>query len=285
MSALLALVSSLCWGTADFLGGTTTRRLPSALVVLLSQSFGLIYIVGVAVIARSWGDPTGYWPWAVLASCAGVSGLVAFYQALAIGTMGVVAPIAGLAGLVPLAAGLLAGERFGSVAAVGAAAILLGVVLASGPELHSDAGAKPLALAILAAVLFGVSLLGIARGSDYSPVMTMVGMRVTAVFVLCLALLIMSARHRAQPRSRETSAQVRAAAPALIAIGILDVSANLTYGLSAASGLLVATAVLGSLYPVATALLAAVVHHERLRAIQYVGVAFAVAGLALVSLG
>ncbi len=285
MSALLALVSSLCWGTADFLGGTTTRRLPSTLVVLLSQSVGLIYIVGVAVIAHSWGDPTGYWPWAVLASCAGVTGLVAFYRALAIGTMGVVAPIAGLAGLIPLAAGLLAGERFGAIAAVGATAILLGVVLASGPELASDAGAKPLALAVLAAVLFGVSLLGIARGSEYSAVMTMVGMRVTAVLVLCLALVVVRARDRAEPRSGGTPALVRSATPALIAIGILDVSANLTYGLSAANGLLVATAVLGSLYPVATALLAAVVHHERLRIIQYVGVVFAIAGLALVSLG
>ena len=282
MSALLALLSSLCWGTADFLGGTATRRLPAAVVVFTSQFFGLLFILAVAVATDAWGAPPGYWVWAVIASLAGVFGLVSFYRALAIGTMGVVAPIAGLAGLIPLTVGLLAGERFGLVAGLGAVAILVGVLLASGPELSTGAGGRPLALAVLAAVLFGISLLGIARGSAYSPVMTMVGMRITAVVVLSATLLVLRARgglpHQLRPVLRPT-------VPALVAIGVLDVTANLTYGMSAVGGLLVVTAVLGSLYPVATALLAAIVHHERLRAIQYLGVAFAVTGLALVSLG
>jgi len=73
--------------------------------------------------------------------------------------------------------------------------------------------------------------------------------------------------------------------PLIAAIGLLDVGANLTYGLSADLGPLVVVAVLGSLYPVVTAVLAAVVLRERLRGIQYAGVAAAIGGLMLLTLG
>ena len=136
------------------------------------------------------GRPDRLLAWAVLASCAGVSGLVAFYQALAIGTMGVVAPIAGLAGLVRWPRACWQGSASDRSPRWVRAAILLGVVPPVVPNCTRTPGETTRAPAILAAVLFGVSLLGIARGSRLLPVMTMVGMRITAVLVLCLALLI-----------------------------------------------------------------------------------------------
>ncbi|MFI0433119.1 MAG: EamA family transporter [Candidatus Nanopelagicales bacterium] len=277
MTAVLALLSSLLWGSADFLGGLNSKRLPSLLVVALSQTAGLIAVTLVALVVGAWHAPTGYLPWAVLASLSGASGLVVFYKALATGSMGVVAPISGLSGLVPLAAGLLAGESFSTYQALGALAIGAGVVLASGPELKADTGWKPLALAVLAALLFGISMLAIARGSEYSALMTMTGMRVVSVSIVGLAALI------GYRRGAFGRPNLRPYLPAIIALGILDVGANVAFGMAADEGPLVVASVLGSLYPVVTAVLAATFLHERLRLIQYAGVAAAIAGLMVVT--
>ena len=119
MAALLALLSSLLWGGADFLGGTVSRRLPALLVVGASQFAGLLAITLVAVASGELDAPTGYLPWAVAAGIAGLIGLVAFYSALAMGTMGVVSPIAALGvtsvvGTAIAVYGLLGRDRKGS---------------------------------------------------------------------------------------------------------------------------------------------------------------------------
>lgn len=279
MAALLALASSLMWGTSDFLGGVLSKRLPSVVVVAITQTVGLVTVSLLALITGAWRDPTGYLPWAVLASLSGGSGMVLFYRALATGTMGVVAPISAMAGLIPVTAGLLGGERFTPVTATGAVLIGVGVLLASAPELRAEAGWRPLALASTAAVLFGISLLAIAEGSQYSTLMTMTGMRVVSVTILGLIVLVLLRRGAVRvsiPRS---------IAPILVVAGIFDVMANVAFGAAANAGTLVITAVLGSLYPVVTALLAAAILHERLRGIQYLGVAAALSGLLLVTTG
>lgn len=277
MAAILALLSSLSWGTADFLGGFATRKLPSIVVVATSQAFGLVTMLIVTVVVRGWEHPAGYVGWGILASISGFTGLIAFYKALSTGAMGVVSPISGLAGLVPLAAGLLAGERLAPIAAIGACTIFAGIVLASGPELSQGAGTKPLLLATAAGGLFGVSLLAIARGSQFSPVMTMTTMRITSVTVLSIVLALLWRRRGF------SFAAVRPALPLMALIGALDVLANLAYGQAAAVGSLVIVAVLGSIYPVVTAILAAVVLRERLKPVQYVGCGVAVLGLMLLA--
>ena len=151
------------------------------------------------------------------------------------------------------------------------------MILASGPELHADAGWRPLALAVVAAVLFGITLLAIGYGSQYSATMTMTGMRVAQLIVFApLAWLLV--RRQQIPIER-----IKPAAGVVVAIGLLDVGANVSYGMAAGLGPLVVVAVLGSLYPVITAVLAAMVLGERLRGIQYLGVAAAVGGLALMT--
>lgn len=278
MAAFLALLSSLSWGSADFLGGIASKRLPSLIVVGLSQAAGLVLAVFLALVTGEWTSPLGYLPWAVLASLCGATGLIAFYRALATGTMGVVAPISGMAGVVPLIVGFLAGERFTPLAAAGAIAIGVGVLLASGPELNDRAGVAPVVLAIFAALMFGIALVAIAEGAAYSPVMTMVGMRTVSVLLLGTVSVIMLARTAAHRNAARSLVLV------IIGSGVLDVSANLAFGYASQAGALVIVAVLGSLYPVATAVLAAMFLHERLRPVQYAGVAAAVVGLSLVTL-
>ena len=110
MAALLALSSSLMWGTADFLGGLTSRRIPALAVYGLSQAVGFVVLVLAATITSSWGADPGFWPWAIASSLLGMVGMLAFYAALSIGPMGIVSPLVALSVLVPVSFGLLKGE-------------------------------------------------------------------------------------------------------------------------------------------------------------------------------
>jgi drug/metabolite transporter (DMT)-like permease len=281
VAAALALLSSVLWGSSDFLGGTVSRRHRAALVVGVSQAAGLLTAVLVAVSAGALGDDTAYLPWAVLAGVAGLVGLVAFYAALAAGTMGVVSPVAALGVVVPVLAGLGRGERPGALQLIGIVVAIAGVVLASGPELSGRAGARPLVLAVVAAAGFGVALLAIAEGSSSSTLMTMVTMRVTSVALLSAALVV--ALLRGMPRAEIALRPPDLALVALVGLG--DVSANLAFGVASTKGLVSVVSVLGSLYPVVTVLLARVVHGERLGLLQTVGVVGALGGVVLIAAG
>ena len=281
MAALLALVSSLLWGSADFLGGTISRRRKAALVVGASQAAGLLTIALVATLAGAWGDDTGYLPWAVLSGVAGVVGLVSFYAALAAGTMGVVSPIAALGVVVPVLAGFAQGERPAVWQLVGIVVAIAGVVMASGPELSGKAGARPVLLAAVAAVGFGVALLAIAKGSEHSTLMTLTTMRVTSVSLLGAALVVALARG-----GRRSDYVLSGRDVVLVAlVGVADLSANLTFGLASRRDDVSVVSVLGSLYPVVTVLLARVFHDERLGRLQSAGVVLALAGVVLIAAG
>ena len=275
MSAFLALLASGLWGTSDFLGGLATRRLGALAVYGGSQLVSTIFVLVVIVVAGAWRDDPGYWPWAVAASVIGFGAMLMFYEALAIGPMGIVAPIVGLSVLVPLAVGLLTGERPSTAQLAGIASAVVAVILASGPELSDRASRRPLLLALGALVGVGFAFVAMARGSASSPLMTVAAMRIsTTVIVL---VLIVAGRRLGGVTARDL--------PSLATIGAIDAAATIGYTLAASAGLLSIVAVLASLYPVVTALLAAVVLHERLRPIQYLGVAFAGVGIALVTLG
>jgi drug/metabolite transporter (DMT)-like permease len=281
---VLALLSSAMWGTSDFLGGTASRRLPPVTVVIWSESAGIVTVGVVALATGAFDAPTGYLPWAVMAGLVGMLGIVAFYRALATGTMGVVAPIAALGVAVPVLAGLLSGDRPSVAQDVGLVVAILGVVLASGPELRPDPGmaahhrraaAMPLLLACVAAVSFGLVFVGLDHGARTSTVMTLLVMRVVSVAVL----LVGAAATRIALRVE------RGDLPLLGVVGVLDLSANATFALATGHGLLSLVAVLSSLYPAVTAILAAVVHGERLGKVQLAGVTAAIAGVVLIASG
>ena len=273
MAALLALVSSLMWGSADFLGGSTSRRLPALAVYGLSQVVGLVALLIVVTVYWSWDDDPGYWPYAIGASLLGLVSMVAFYRALALGPMGIVSPLVSLGVLVPIVVGLVGGDRPGGVELLGIGLALAGILLASGPELTGAESARPLLLATLAALAFGGMFVLMAQGSAHSPLMTMTGMRITTVVLMAAVWM----------RVRSFGGAGRADIPVLVGIGLLDVAANVTYGYATTMGLLTTVSVLGNLYPVVTAVLAALVLRERLRPIQYVGVTVAISGVLAIS--
>lgn len=277
MPVVLALLSSALWGSADFLGGLLSRRLRAVAVVAASQALGLLAVTCVAIVTGGFGADTGWVPWAVLSGITGSLGLVCFYAALASGTMGVVSPIAALGAVVPVIIGLLSGEHPSPLALLGIAVALAGAVAASGPELRGDTGtgARPVVLAAIAGVGFGLALTFIAKGADSDAVMTLWGMRVTSVAGFVVAALA----------ARTVGGLRPADLGPLALVGVGDVAANLLYALATQRGYVSVTAVLASLYPVVTVLLARVLLHERLLRIQQVGVAGALVGVALVSLG
>jgi drug/metabolite transporter (DMT)-like permease len=284
VSAVLALLSSVLWGSADFFGGILSRRLPAVVVVASSQLAGLVAVAVVAVAAGAFNSPTGYLPWAVAAGLTGVIGLVAFYAALAAGTMGVVSPIAALGVVVPVVVGIAQGERPGALQVVGITVAIAGVVLASGPELSGRAGVRPLVLAVVAAFGFGGALLSIAKGSRDSTVMTLLTMRVTSVTVVGVAVAVLAVRARRAGAPRGPRLEARDVA-FLALVGVADAAANLTFGWASTRGLVSVVAVLGSLYPVVTVLLAWVLLHERLGRLQTLGVAGALVGVVLIGAG
>jgi drug/metabolite transporter (DMT)-like permease len=264
----------LLWGTADFLGGTAARRLPALGVVAVSQGVALVGLVAVAAVAGSYDDPLSYLGWAVAAAIVGVVALSAFYAALAEGTMGVVAPIAALGVAVPVVVGLAQGDRPSVWQGVGVALAVAGVVLASG--LESRVGPRrPLVLAGVAAVGFGTVIVCVVHGARTSTVMTLLVMRATSVGVL----LALAAVGLAQVGAR------RGDLPLLAAIGIGDVGANAAMAVASTHGLLAVVAVLSSLYPAVTVLLARAVHDERLQRLQVVGVIAAMSGVVLIASG
>lgn len=274
MSVLLALVSSLMWGTSDFLGGTATKRLPAGVVVFGSQAVALLVLVPFVLVLGE--RPDALWP-GVAAGLAGVVGLAAFYAALAAGTMGVVAPIAATGAVVPVVVGLARGESPSLVQVAGIAVALAGVVLASGPELTGSASSRPLVLAVVAAVCFGSVAALIAEGSKGpagGALVMLAVMRVASLSALGLVGLF-----------RRTEVRVKGSVALLAAIGVFDVGANAAFAYASRAGLLSVVAVLGSLYPVVTVLLAREVHGERLARVQVVGAVGTLAGVALLSAG
>ena len=278
MGILLALASSAMWGTADFLAGELSRRRAALAVAGASQLVGLAFMLVALLLSGEYaaGVPLqDYVGWSILASLSGLSGLVAFYTALASGRMGVVSPIASLGVLVPLGVGLLRGESPSGLQNFGILIAVVGVVLASGPEVSGKVGLRPVLLALLAALMFGSFAVFLAAGSQASAVLTLTAQRTTsAVVILALALIAGS-----------IGGLQRRDLPQLTVIGVFDVGANLAFGIATTLGLLAVVAVLGSIYPVVTVILAWAVLRERLLPVQYVGVAATLVGVALIAAG
>jgi drug/metabolite transporter (DMT)-like permease len=275
-AAVLALFSSLLWGTGDFIAGLLSRKRSAYAVAGASQLVGLVLMTVIVLVTGEWRIGWGsYVWWAALASVAGLGGLVMFYLALASGRMGVVSPIAALGVLVPLAVGLVGGESPSGVQLLGILIAVVGVVLASGPEVSGAAGLRPVLLALGAAIGFGLFYVFIAAGSQESPTMVMFAERIWASLLVLGAILL----------TRSTGDLQRGDAGAVLAIGTLDIGANLAYALAAETGLLSVVSVLGSLYPVVTVLLAWLILRERLAPVQYIGVTVAMVGVVAINAG
>ena len=278
MASVLALFSSVLWGTADFLGGNLAKRYKSLAVTGVSQAMGLVVGTALVLMSNSWIAPTlswnGYFLPAIGAGIAGFLGLTAFYAGLATGRMGVVSPISSLSAIIPLVYAYINGERPHVIQYLGMVVALAGAFCASGPELVKKLPVKPLLFGLCAALGFGTALTFMAQGSKTSSLLTMTAMRLITVS-MCIVIAL---------RYRTIGGFALRDLRTLFILGSADFAANFFLGLATTKGLVSIAMVLGSLFPIVTSLLAFRFLHERLHKVQYLGILLAVGGVALISI-
>jgi drug/metabolite transporter (DMT)-like permease len=274
----LALAASASWGISDFIGGLQTRRFSALSVLIVSQPIGLVLAFAVALTLGDRSLSLGDFLLAAVGGATVVAALGAFYRAMALGSISVVATIGALGVLVPVVGGLISGEVPAPVQGLGAAIAIVAVLLVArepDPEWR-EANRGSIGLAALAALGFGTFFLIIDRVAEQDAAWTIAAARVGGVALLAIAAL---ATHPAIPNPRGT------ALVALLTIGVFDVLANSLYAVATQHGILPLVAVAASLYSAVTVLLARFVLGERLARPQQLGVAIALCGVALIAVG
>jgi drug/metabolite transporter (DMT)-like permease len=275
-AVLLALAASASWGVSDFLGGLKARSVNVLTVLAISQPAGLV-LLAVIVAARGEWPGWDWWVlWAVLGGISGAVGIGALYRGLAVGSMGIVAPITSTSPLIPLTVGLARGERPSAVQLAGIGLALVGVAVAGrepGAEGARGRAAVGAGLALLAAVTFGSSQVGLEAGSNVDPYWATFVLRIASCVVVMAAL-----RARRPPGPG-------AVWPTLAVVGLLDSGATILFAVATTKGLFSVVSVLASLYPVVVAILARTVLHERLTLVQRGGALVAIGGAAAISAG
>jgi drug/metabolite transporter (DMT)-like permease len=284
MGALaLGLGSSLLWGVGDFLGGLQARRRRLLTVMLVSQATGLSAVVAALLIAGH-GPPALHrlLP-AFIAGATGMLALGAFYRALAIGTMSIVAPVSASGSAIPVIVGLADGEHPAAIQLIGIGAAIAGVVLASreDPTLHPherEQSRLSVGLALIAAMGFGAFFVAMRSSAHASVPWALLSARASGVAILLVAVALSVRSTRLEPDGLP-----RRGVLALALVGLFDIGANALYSLATTQGLLSVVAVTSSLYPVTTVVLARVVLRERVQRVQEVGIVAALAGVALMA--
>jgi drug/metabolite transporter (DMT)-like permease len=272
-AAALALVAAICWGAGDFAGGVASRRAGTFRSVLLIYSVGLAMVFVVALVRgehlTGWADLA----WGAIAGLSGMVGVGALYQGFTLGRMGIVAPVSAiLATAIPVIYAALTHGLPQPLQLVGFAVALVGIWLLARPD-RLDGQPKGLGMAVLAGLGFAGFFIGLGQVGEEAVFWPLVAGRSASILTMLLIALA----------TRRPVAPVRGSGWAVLSAGILDVSGNLFFLLSVQNGRLDVTAVLGSLYPAVTALLAALALKERMTRPQALGVLAAVTAIVLIS--
>jgi drug/metabolite transporter (DMT)-like permease len=272
----LALSSSLVWGVADLVSAIAVRRFSVLAVALLSQVASVVTLAMVAGLSGFEFDRTGVLL-ALVAGCASALSISSFYKALEEGLVSLASPLLALGSVVAFALSVAAGERPTTVAAAGALLAVVGGVVTSytGVRMGGRAGAA-IVYGLLSAAALGFALYFVGTASQrMDVVLAVLCSRISASVLLAL----LAARSSPSLRIRGSWLAV------IIVAGNASALALVLFGLAADAGLIAIAAVLSSLYPVVTIVLAHGFLGERLQKLQIVGIAVALAGIGLVTLG
>ena len=274
---MLSLAAALVYGAADFCGGLATKRTPSLVVALLSQTIGFAVLLVALPFTPGRGAPADY----LFGALAGVCGAIAIallYHALSIGKMGIVSPItAVIAAAFPLVFGIVRGEHLALAQIVGLILALVAIVTVSlsfEPPATRAGAIAGVREAIATGLLFGGFFILLSYTHRAAGLHSLLAARMVSIPLLLLVALL----------ARAKLAPYRSDWPLIAACGVMDMGANVLYVLATFNGYLAIVAVLTSLYPASTVLLARFVLNERLTRIQKAGVAIAIAGVLLISL-
>jgi len=278
MEIVLGALIALGWGSGDFLGGISAKRLPTVTVLLVSQAVGLAVALLLVVALRDTVPEPHIFPLSAAAGIVGVAALGLLFRGLAVGRMSIVAPLSAIGGgVLPVAWGLLRGERPSALALVGVGlALVAAAVVGRGAEHDPARSISPrmeLALGAGAGIGFGVVFILLSEASSGSGMWPIFIARCTSVPMLAVIATVVGASLRV---TRADFAPVAGA-------GLFDVGANALVLLAVRRGLVSLVAPVASLYPAITVLFARVVLHERIGRPRAGGLALALVGLALIA--
>lgn len=274
IGVLAGVLGALSFGAGDFLGAFAARRAGALIVVAGAHGVGLLALIVGTLVVRPPLPDMGAVALGLLAGVAGVAGLGALYRGMAIGSMGLVTSLAGAGSLaLPLVAGAALGAQITPIQLLGVGCAA-GAAAAAGGASTDELGRRSVALAAAAAISFGawyVLLDLAARGGD--PLWALVFSRAGSS---AIAVAVVAAR-----------GFDRSTVPILVVVGagLFDVGGNALYVLAREHMHLGLAAALVGIYPIVTVLLARVVIRERLSGLGLLGVALAFLGIVLISGG
>lgn len=291
MPALLALLSSVIWGLADFAGGLASRRSTALQTLMVTTPAGLLLILPIGVVLG--GNVAGTALPGIGAGVFGAVGILLLYAAFAAGPMGIVSPLSAVLGAaIPVLVGLLRGDRPGSAAYLGMALALVAIVTVglephapTDDSDHQQMNRRAFLLAIAAGIAIGMFFTVVSLAPRDGGLWPVIWARVTSTVVIIVLVLAMWIRARlAGSVAPQLFPAVNSVRRLAVLAGVLDVAANGFYVLATQVGLLSVVAILGSLYPAATVLLARFLLAERLRPIQKVGMFTALVAAVLLAI-
>lgn len=278
MPIILAGLSALLYGFADFAGGLASSRNPVLPVVVVSQAAGLLLaLVSITIMATPFPGLSDL-AWGLVAGLSGAMGVVILYRGLASGIVAIVSPVSALlSALAPAAFGIAIGERLSTVAFIGAALCLPAIILlscgGSGGEKRGSVRSS-FAQGALAGLGFGGFFVFSSRTSSASGLWPLAAARCASITLLLGIMAAKKSRIRIEPAARS----------ATIGSGLADMGANILFLIASRIGTLAIASVVTSLYPLPTVALGALAFKERIPPVRIVGIVLAIAGVALISM-
>ena len=271
---LLGLAAAASWGAGDFGGGIASRRVAVYGVVLVSQATGALLCLVLALALRQTFPIGPDLLWCAVAGALGAFGITMLYRGLAIGRMGIVAPVTGvLAAVIPVVAGFVTEGVPPPIVLVGIVLAVVAVVLVS--RVADETGGRDgLVEALVGGVaigLFGVAIAQLTEGDVFADLAT-----IRIVQGVLVAIAVIATRSAWRPGRL---------LPPLILIGALDTAGNGFYLAAVQTGQLAIASVLSAMYPVVTVILAAVVLREPVTRDHTLGIGLAGAAIALIGVG
>ena len=269
------LASAASWGAGDFSGGLATKRSSVYSVVMVSQLVGIIGLIILTLLFAESLSSTQDMIFGGLAGLAGGLGLLALYRGLAAGRMGIVAPVAAVVtAIVPIIIGFLLEGLAAPQQLIGFALALLAVWFISRAEGKITLRLPDLTLPVLAGLAFGLFFVIIDRVSEGAILWPLIAARIASISMILGVIWLTRQPGRPSPSQL----------PIIAAAGLLDTGGNAFFALATQAGRLDIAAMLSSLYPASTILLARFILQERLSGRQWGGVAIALVAVVLIAL-
>jgi drug/metabolite transporter (DMT)-like permease len=268
------LSSAVSWGAGDFSGGFVSRRSHVLTVVLYSQAIGAACLFLMAWLFAEKFPPVHHMLFGVLAGMVGVLGLIALYKGLAKGRMGIVAPLSALiSAVIPIVFAFFNEGLPKNTQIIGFGVALLAVWLLAYTKSDSKIRINELYLPLLAGLGFGLFFIFLDRATDQTVLWPLVATRFGSIPLVLVLYLT----------NRKAQLPTKGQFPFILLAGIFDVMGNTFFGLATHLGRLDISAILASLYPAATVLLAWLILKEKLQLQQWTGVFTALLALSLIA--